>query len=232
MPFLYDPFIAEFGTILLMVLAVYAGYRAFGRKAALFFVAGAVLWTSMIENFGVAEGSYTYYTQAGLLGRGYPGYFLWIGLVPFWVEAGWIAVVFTLFILFHQVLLKGRSPWLQALFTGLLAVDMDLVIDPVAVANNLWAWAERSVYALGVPVDNWVGWFVVVFFFDVLFNFTVLRGQSVFGFGRIERAVLGNSYTDRAKAARFALRLVVMIILVAVALSILQIGLASMPGSG
>jgi uncharacterized membrane protein len=220
---LYDPFISEIGTILLAVLATWAGYKVYGRKAALLFVGGAVLWTSLIENFGVAEGTYTYSTQAG--------FFLWVGLVPFWVEAGWITVVFTLFILFHEVLLKDRSPWLQAMFTGLLAVNMDLVIDPVAVANNLWRWTERSVYVLGVPIDNWLGWFLVVFFFDVLFNSTVLRGRTVFGFGRVERVVLSDSYTDAAKSARLAIRLVVTILIVAIVLSLVQMALASLPGS-
>ena len=228
---LYDPFIAEFGTVLLAVLACWAGYRVYGRTVVLFFVGGAIFWTSLIENCGVAEGTYTYNAHVGMLGGSYPGFFLWVGLVPFWVEAGWIAVVFSLFILFHDVLLKDRSPWLQALFTGLLAVNVDLVIDPVAVANSLWRWTERSIYFLGVPIDNWVGWFVIVFFFDTIFNFTILRGSSVFGFGRIERMVLGDSYTDGSKVVRFAIRLVVTIFLAAIALTLLQVALASLPGS-
>ena len=228
---LYDPFIAEVGTVLLAVLACWAGYKVYGRNPVVYFLAGAIVWTSLIENFGVAEGTYTYYTHVGLLGSGYPGFFLWVGLVPFWIEAGWIAVVFTLFILFHEVLLKDKSPLLQALFTGLLAVNMDLVIDPVAVANNLWSWTERSIYLLGVPIDNWVGWFVIVFFFDMIFNFTILQGKSVFGFGRVEGLVLGESYSDRAKSVRFAVRLLVTLVVIAIVLSLLQVALGSMPGS-
>jgi uncharacterized membrane protein len=180
-----------------------------------------------VENFGVIDGTYNYFTHVGYFGP-FGGYFFWLGAAPLWVDAGWLVVVFSLFILSHEVLLKGRSPILQAAFTGLFAVNMDLVIDPVAVANGLWMWTEKSIYVIGVPVDNWLGWFLVAFLFDVLFNFTILKGAPVPVLARLEGAFMGGTYSEAAKSVRFAFRLGVSLILVALLLSGVQYALGTL----
>lgn len=231
LPF-YIPVGAEIGTLILAVIAGYAGSKIYGKEKAAFFLAGSILWTSIIENLGVIEKSYTYYTYAGLFGPGYPGYFLWVGQVPLWIELGWVIVAISLFVLFHEVLLPGRSPILQAALAGLFAVNVDLVIDPVAVANNLWQWINPSLYFLGVPIYNFFGWFCLIFFYDLLFNYTVLQQKPVAILGRIERIFLRDSYTLVAKSARFTFRLVVTILVVAVLLTIFAEALIAIAQAG
>lgn len=216
----YIPVLAELGTIAITVIAAYAGVKVYGKERAAYFLAGSILWTSIIENLGVIDHSYSYYTYAGLFGPHYPGYLFWVGQVPLWIELGWVIVALSLFVLFHEVLLPGRSPVLQALCAALFAVNIDLVIDPVAVANNLWQWINPSIYILGVPVYNWAGWFCLIFFYDLLFNYTVLQDKPVAILGRIEGLFLKQSYAPTAKTARFAFRLVVTIMVVAVLLTI------------
>jgi uncharacterized membrane protein len=200
----------------------------YGKTNAAYFIFGAILGTSLIENFAVLEGSYTYFTHVGYFGGSFGGYLLWVGAAPLWVDAGWIVVVLSIFIISHEVLLKGRSPLAQAAFTGLFAMNMDLVIDPVAVANNLWNWTEKSFYVLGVPVDNWLGWFLIASVFDLIFNATILREASVPVLGPIEDVFMKGSYNGRAKAARFVFRICVSLFLVAVLLSALQVGLGAL----
>jgi uncharacterized membrane protein len=142
--------------------------------------------------------------------------------VPLWIELGWVIVALSLFLLFHDVVLPGRSPFLQAALAGLFAVNIDLLIDPVAVANSLWQWINPSLYILGVPIYNFVGWFCLIFFYDLLFNFTVLQNRPVAILGRIERPFLKDRYTSGAKSARFAFRLIVTILVVAVLLTIIS----------
>jgi uncharacterized membrane protein len=216
----YIPVGAELGTIGLATIAGYVGVKVYGKQRATYFLAGSILWTSIIENLGVIDKSYTYYTYAGLFGPGYPGYLLWVGQVPLWIELGWVIVAISLFVLFHEVLLPGRSPFLQAALAGFFAVNVDLVIDPVAVANNLWQWINPSVYVLGVPIYNFLGWFCLIFFYDLLFNYTILQEKPVAILGRIERVFLRDRYTLAAKTARFAFRLVVTILLVAILLTV------------
>jgi uncharacterized membrane protein len=217
----YIPVGAELGTVCLAAIAGYAGVKVYGGARAAYFLAGSILWTSVIENLGVIDKSYTYYTYAGLFGPNYPGYFFWVGQVPLWIELGWVIVAISLFVLFHEVLLPGRNPFLQAACAGLFAVNIDLVIDPVAVANNLWQWVNPSINVLGVPIYNWVGWFCLIFFYDLLFNYTVLQSRSVPILGTIEGLFLKQSYASGRKAARFAFRLIVTILVVAVLLTLI-----------
>jgi len=216
----YIPLLAELGTISLACIVAYAGVKAYGKERAAYFLAGSVLWTSIIENLGVIDKSYTYYTYAALFNPSYAGYLFWIGQVPLWIELGWVIVALSLFVLFHDILLPGRSPFLQAACAGLFAVNIDLVIDPVAVANSLWQWINPTVYIFGVPIYNFVGWFCLIFFYDLLFNYTVLQNKPVAILGRIEGLFLKDRYTPSAKTARFAFRLIVTILVVAVLLTI------------
>jgi uncharacterized membrane protein len=228
----YIPVGAELGTIMIAFIAAYAGAKIFGTERAAYFLAGSVLWTSIIENLGVLDKSYTYYTYAGIFNSQYPGYLFWVGQVPLWIELGWVIVALSLFVLFHDVLLPGRNPFLQAACAGLVAVNIDLVIDPVAVANNLWQWINPSVYVLGVPIYNWVGWFCLIFFYDLLFNYTILQSKPVAILGRIEGVFLKERYTPNARAARFAFRLIVTILVVAVLLTIIADALVAVANAG
>jgi uncharacterized membrane protein len=228
----YIPVSAELGTILIAFIAAYAGAKIFGTERAAYFLAGSVLWTSIIENLGVIDKSYTYYTYAGIFNSQYPGYLFWVGQVPLWIELGWVIVALSLFVLFHEVLLPGRNPLLQAACAGLFAVNIDLVIDPVAVANNLWQWINPSVYVLGVPIYNWVGWFCLIFFYDLIFNYTILQNKPVAILGRIEGVFLRDRYTSNARAARFAFRLIVTILVVAVLLTIIANMLVAVGNTG
>ena len=228
----YIPVTAELGTIAIAFVAAYAGAKVYGKETAAYFLAGSVLWTSIIENLGVIDKSYTYYTYAGIFYTHYPGYLFWIGQVPLWIELGWVIVAISLFITFHEVLLPGRNPFLQALLAGLFAVNIDFVIDPVAVANSLWQWINPSIYILGVPIYNWVGWFCLIFFYDLLFNFTVLQSKPVPVLARLEGLVLKDRYTTNAKVARFVFRLVICILMVAIILTVIADGLIAIAKAG
>ena len=228
----YIPVGAEIGTIIIAFIVAYAGVKVYGKERAAYFLAGSVLWTSIIENLGVIDKSYTYYTYEGMFNSHYPGYLFWVGQVPLWIELGWVIVALSLFVLFHDVLLPGRNPLLQAACAGLFAVNIDLVIDPVAVANNLWQWINPSVYILGVPVYNWVGWFCLILFYDLLFNYTILQSKPVALLGRIEGVFLKDRYTSNAKVARFTFRLVVTILVVAVLLTIVADALIAVAKTG
>jgi uncharacterized membrane protein len=61
------------------------------------------------------------------------------------------------------MLTQPRLWWQVPLSTGVIAVLVDLFIDPMAVAIGYWVWSvEGSVY-YGIPLLNFVGWFVLMF---------------------------------------------------------------------
>ena len=49
------------------------------------------------------------------------------------------------------------------LATGAIAVVLDLFIDPVAVAAGYWIWLVKGTVYYGIPLLNYVGWFVLMF---------------------------------------------------------------------
>src|SRR5207245_4844238 len=74
-----------------------------------------------------------------------------------------------------DVLLPGRSPYLRSLLAASISLNIDLLLDPIAVSTGLWRWTHPSVYVLGVPLTNWVGWFAIVYFFVFAFDTMVIN---------------------------------------------------------
>jgi uncharacterized membrane protein len=97
------------------------------------------------------------------------------GQSPLWVFTyiffGWIGISGSCLLIAEgilarpgQDLLTQRRLWWQVpLATGLIAVLVDLFIDPIAVANGYWVWYVESDVYYGIPLLNFVGWFVLMF---------------------------------------------------------------------
>ena len=119
----------------------------------------------LIESAGVASGRYYY-----------PGYILYLsvvgGGVPLIIILGWSANLFLFLHLGKHIMIKIYQKrnllqiFLIALTAGLIAICMDLLEDPIAHHNNWWIW-EKTTYGVdffGVPVLNFVGFFVLIFY--------------------------------------------------------------------
>jgi len=63
----------------------------------------------------------------------------------------------------QDMLTQPRLWWQVSLLTGLTAVVLDLFIDPVAVAAGYWVWFVEGTVYYGIPLLNFVGWFVLMF---------------------------------------------------------------------
>jgi putative membrane protein len=46
---------------------------------------------------------------------------------------------------------------------------LDLFIDPVAVAAGYWVWFVHGTIYYGIPLLNYVGWFVLIFLSSLAF---------------------------------------------------------------
>jgi uncharacterized membrane protein len=81
------------------------------------------------------------------------------GGVPIAVAAVWASVILA------AVTLAARrgmaSAARRALAAALVAISLDLVMEPVAVRVGLWRWTPPGGW-LGVPMGNFVGWAVIV----------------------------------------------------------------------
>jgi len=79
--------------------------------------------------------------------------------VPLAVAVVWAAVISS------AMALAARSGWppagARAAAAAVVAVTLDLLMEPVAVRVGLWRWTPPGPW-LGVPVGNFVGWTVIV----------------------------------------------------------------------
>ena len=99
----------------------------------------------------------------------YPGQSrLWVFTYIFF---GWIGVSGSCLFIAEGILVKPDEDmlsqrglwWKVPLATALIAVTADLFIDPVAVAIGYWVWNVRGEVYYGIPLLNFVGWFVLMF---------------------------------------------------------------------
>jgi hypothetical protein len=81
------------------------------------------------------------------------------GGVPLAVVVVWAAVISSAMAV--AVRRGAGSPASRAASSALLALVVDLAMEPVAVRAGLWRWTPPGAW-LGVPVGNFVGWAVIV----------------------------------------------------------------------
>ena len=190
MSFPFVPLLAEIGAFLIAGVVFYGLKKRFGWTTALFFLFGSVLWTTPLETLGIYTGSYSYSAFAVSLIPGYAGYLVWIGIVPLWIEMGWFIVSASSFMIFHEVLMRRSKAIAVAGVAGLFAVNLDLMIDPVASSNNLWVWLGPSTNLLGIPLYNYIGWFIMIFFYDIIIWSTVVGFRRIKGLSIVESKFL------------------------------------------
>jgi uncharacterized membrane protein len=160
---LLAPFIGVIA--LAWILLVYYSYKKYGTKRTLLYFLPIIIATLIIESAGVAGGRYYY-----------PGYIVYLsvvgGAVPLVIILAWSVNLF-LFMklgkLFISKLYQKRNN-LQIVFisfsAGLFGVCLDFLEDPLAHYNNWWIWETslQGIKYFNVPILNFIGWFILVFF--------------------------------------------------------------------
>jgi len=63
----------------------------------------------------------------------------------------------------QDMLTQPRLWWEVPLLTTFIAVVLDLFIDPIAAAAGYWVWLVEGSAYYGIPLVNFVGWFVLMF---------------------------------------------------------------------
>jgi putative membrane protein len=79
------------------------------------------------------------------------------GIVPWTIGFAWAPLLIGSAIVVTN--LKNQSKFLFIIFTSILLVLVDLVLDPGATKAGLWIWENTNGF-YGVPLMNFFGWFV------------------------------------------------------------------------
>lgn len=139
-------FIAAIVSTPIFFVAFYllTSYSELGGRRTLYFLAASAAISYTFEflgvHYGLPFGKYYYTEGLGLKAFGVPVY------IPLlWASLG-----------FYSLAATGSY-----VIASLAMVAMDLAFDPfLTLKGHLWVWQTRGPY-YGVPVTNFVGWFVV-----------------------------------------------------------------------
>lgn len=94
----------------------------------------------------------------------YGRFLIMFGDVPLAIGVGWGVIIYS-----AQLFSNATSlpPLLRPVLDGLLALNIDLAMDAVAIRLGMWQWGvDRTFEYFGVPYANFWAWFWVVFSFS------------------------------------------------------------------
>ena len=146
-----------------------------GHLLATAFLVGSFVFTGLEETMWILLGRF-----ASTVGPAAPGgtyYFtrgaLWFLETPVTACVGWFLLAYaTTWV--AELVHPHAGIATQAAVAGLLAVDLDLWIDPVQThpALRSWVWADQpgGLWLFSIPATNFIGWFLLIFLFALVFD--------------------------------------------------------------
>lgn len=142
---------------------------AIGLTISLLVVGLSIFAEHLGVEYGLLFGDYYYTSDFGPQLLGVP---IAIGFAWLMVIAGSHAI---------SIVLTGTNQFISYTLIGsLMAVLIDLIIDPVAFeVKQYWIWNAESFY-YNIPISNFIGWFVVAFLLhSIIFIITVKSKLSI-----------------------------------------------------
>jgi len=145
----------ELLSVVLLLLCAHHAWQAGGAARVWQLLAG-VGFGLLLEWATIQQlHAYSYGTFALMLG----------GEVPVAVGIGWGVILYTALLFVDAVAMPG---WAKPVLAGLLALNIDLAMDAVAIRLGFWDWGRGLDFEyFGVPHPNFWAWFWVVFSFSV-----------------------------------------------------------------
>ncbi|MGB7998654.1 MAG: carotenoid biosynthesis protein [Anaerobacillus sp.] len=140
--------------------------KTFGTQKGFFISVFIFVFSMIAEGLGVHYGwIFGQYDYSGDFGMKFAG-------VPIGIGFAWMMVVAVTHVLSMELvppMKNAFAKWISYAIAGaLIAVLIDLIIDPVAyLVKGYWGWEGDSFY-YRVPLQNFSGWFWVSLFFHTL----------------------------------------------------------------
>jgi putative membrane protein len=151
-----DLFISITPIHLMLIFAILIVSHGKISKSFIIFLSFVVSASYFIEFVGVNTGSiFGNYSYGKALG-------LKLGDTPLLIGILWFTLIYSI----GTMLAKLRSNiFLRSIAGASLMLLIDLFIEPVAITFDFWSWENDT-----IPVQNYLAWFVISFFFLTGFN--------------------------------------------------------------
>jgi hypothetical protein len=122
-----------------------------------------------------------------------------LGDVPVAIGIGWGTIIYAARLVSNRT---AMPEWARPVLDGLLALNVDLSMDAIAIRLGMWDWGRGLAYEyFGVPWPNFWAWFWVVFFFSGGVRLLSARGsharRTLAPFGAVLTGVAGVLATNR-----------------------------------
>ena len=165
----YHSFFTPLLTLLAFIFAILHSYQNLGWKKALLLLVLTFAVSLLFECVGVATGwVYGPYHYTNKLGPKF------LGLVPLLIPVAWFMMTYPSYVIARYLVPVIKNAWMWRLWVAALgAVVMtawDLAMDPMMVAGGHWVWEQPGAY-FGVPLQNFLGWWLTIFITFLLFLF-------------------------------------------------------------
>lgn len=125
-----------------------------------------------------------------------PDRIMFLGTVPIFTPVSWWLILYCAYNTTNLIVgslerLKGSGPrlWLAVLLMagldGLMAMNLDMLFDPIMVCpeRKRWVWEFGGSY-FNIPIQNFLGWFLVGFTISLLIRLYDLRTGRWVSLGR------------------------------------------------
>ena len=120
----------------------YVSFKKYYKPIFLIVLIGFVVEVIGVK-IGALFGAYSYGDTLGIK----------ILEVPFVIGLNWLILCLSIFSLFSVVF---KNKFLLLLFSSILMVSLDFIIEPVAIEYSFWSWSDNS-----VPIQNYIMWFFI-----------------------------------------------------------------------
>ncbi len=112
----------------------------------------AVIYGVLLEVLTMMQ--FRYYT--------YGDFLIKIFDAPLAIGFGWAVIIYTAMVTADRL---GAAQKTRPFMAALLALNIDLSMDAIAIREGFWTWGEYGMW-FGVPLGNFFAWFIVVFGFS------------------------------------------------------------------
>lgn len=170
--------VAPLAIIFLALVSLHAA-KMFGWKLTLRMVGVGMVTIYILEEIGVHTGIiFGRYYFTPLMGPK-------LDVIPIAIVCGWIGLIYIAGVVTNLLIDGSPTPTrhthyliiLRAIVGALVVTTFDLNYDPIGVENGWWVWMDGGSY-FGVPIHNYVGWFVVAFLTYLVYGYLLRCEQA------------------------------------------------------